>query len=260
MVDHRTVKLGKHAPIAWPLKTAKFFTSKLAAPPPSFANSRGIEGFGMMLNGPNGYPNPSIGQGLGCCVIADAFHRLQTIIMSQIDPLIEQFLIHTIMPSDNVILRYYSEWAGYKFDQPNTDNGMAIVDRLKLEMQQGLAGYKLLGFVDPAPSNLLHVKQSIAFFGGLDIGILLPVAWQNMEVWDVVPGDQPGTWGGHAVWAVDYDKVGLWVITWGYLQRITWAGFQWVCDECHTVVSADFKPRVGFDLVGLRAALEDVQG
>lgn len=249
MVDHRTVKLGKNPPVAWPLKTAQFFTPELPEPPTEFHNSRGISQFGMMLN-----------DKLGCCVIAAGFHALQTLIMSQENLNIDRGLLSTIHPSDDLVLRYYEQWGGYIVGDDSTDQGMDITTKLKNWVKQGLGGYLLIGFADPHPMDLRHIKQSIALFGGIDIGLLLPLAWQGAKVWDMVPSDQPGSWGGHDVWVVDYDAEGLWCITWGELQRITWRGFQWACDEAHTLVSADFKPMVGFDLAGLKTALGAIIG
>ena len=79
--------------------------------------------------------------------------------------------------------------------------------------------------------------------------------WQGKKTWDFVRGAELGSWGGHAVWAVGYDDGGLWVVTWGILQYITWDGFMWACDEAHTPVSQDYRPQPGFDLAKLQACL-----
>lgn len=249
MVDHSTVKLGKGEPVEWPLKLSNFCTPELEDPPLECYNSRGIKDFGMMKN-----------DVLGLCVIAKGFHALQIAIMSWIDPTVNQALIGVIHPSDDLIVDYYRDWGGYVLGDDSTDNGMEVTTMLKDWVSKGLAGYKLPAFADPDPQNLVHVKQSIAFFGGLDIGLRLPREWQNAKVWDYVKHGTLGSWGLHNVWVVDYDKNGIWVITWGGLQFITWAGYRWAVDEAHTLVLVDFKPRLGFDLDGMKKALASIIG
>ena len=109
-------------------------------------------------------------------------------------------------------------------------------------------------FGDINPLNISHVKQVIYLFGGLDIGLQMPQAWQGRSIWDKVD-DHLGSWGGHDVWVVDYDAYGVWCVTWGELQFITWEGFHWACDEAHALIVPDWVPPVGFDMAALKAAL-----
>lgn len=63
-------------------------------------------------------------------------------------------------------------------------------------------------------------------FGGAYLGIDLPLSAQKQlgKVWEVGEGDdfKAGTWGGHAVTAVDFDRHGITVATWGSYQRMSW--------------------------------------
>ena len=72
--------------------------------------------------------------------------------------------------------------------------------------------------------------------------------------------DAPGSWGGHAVDVVGYDEGGLTVVTWGALQRLTWAFWDRYCDEAWCVLSPDFltegRSPQGFDVDALRHDLE----
>jgi hypothetical protein len=247
-IDHRFVKLGKTAPVDWPLKMAMFADDNvLPTPPAAFSNSHGVKNWGMMCNRDH-----------GCCVIAAKFHAVQTYVMSEIQSNVPRAFLGVIHPSDDLIMRYYENWAGYVEGDPSTDTGMDMTTSWKNCLNQGLAGYKFLGFVSPDPANKLHIMQSIALFGGVDLGLQLPVEWQNQKVWDVVRGAQPGSWGGHDTWCVDYDANGVWVVTWGYLQFMTWAALAWACDEAHTAVSSDFNPIPGFDLDKMFGALRAV--
>jgi hypothetical protein len=57
------------------------------------------------------------------------------------------------------------------------------------------------------------IATAIWLFGGAYIGVELPISAQNQDVWDVPanpgPNDEPGSWGGHAVYVVGYEKPGV---------------------------------------------------
>ena len=64
----------------------------------------------------------------------------------------------------------------------------------------------------PKYTNIVEIRQSIALFGGVYIGLALPLTAQNQDVWDVVPNGganaEEGSWGGHCVYVPKYDTVG----------------------------------------------------
>lgn len=245
MVEHTAVKLGKKPAKndVRTLKLAKYLTTALPAPPDSVTNSRGLAGWGMMLN-----------DSLGCCTIAGIGHAIQVMVLSEILPSGKPGLIS---PSNSIILRYYEQWDGYNPADPSTDQGGVEVDVLNDFRQGDFAGYKLLAYADPDPKNLTHIKQAIWLFGGLYIGLELPTGWQGAALWDANMGD-PGSWGLHAVFVPDYDEQGPTCITWGELQKMTWAGFQQYCDEAHALICPDWTPPAGFDLATLQADLAAV--
>ena len=231
--DPRTLRLGK-------------YMADLPAPPASVTNSRNITDWGMFLN-----------DTLGCCTISGVGHAIQVMVVSNILPASPSGIIH---PSDDIILRYYEQWDGYNPADPSTDQGGVEIDVLNNWRQQGLrgfAGYQLLAYADPAPTNITHVKQAISLFGGVYIGVGMPDGWQSASVWDTNMGD-PNSWGGHAVFIPDYDAIGPTCITWGMLQKMTWAGFQQYVDEVHALIVPDWVPPVGFDLAALQGDLSSV--
>ena len=66
--------------------------------------------------------------------------------------------------------------------------------------------------VSPVPCpvpRIPDIATAIWLFGGAYIGVELPVTAQKQDVWDVPanpgPNDEPGSWGGHAVYLVGYD-------------------------------------------------------
>jgi hypothetical protein len=115
------------------------------------------------------------------------------------------------------------------------------------------------------PGNHLHVRQASTLFGGIYIGLELPVTAQDQDVWAVPAGGAkgpgaPGSWGGHAVNVVGYDAHGLTVITWGAKKRMTWAFWDAYCEEAYALLSRDFirasgKAPSGFSLAQLQKDL-----
>lgn len=128
------------------------------------------------------------------------------------------------------------------------------------------------------PFDHLELKASMFAAGahGLPVCLNLPLAWQFAEPpedWDI-PSDWrtksaylPGSWGGHSMWAFEYDEIGVWIDhTWELPpQRITWPAAAIYLDEAHLVIdSMDYwrtkKPEAAkyLDLPGIRSAVNKV--
>lgn len=215
------------------LRLAKYFTVVLTPPPASVDWSKGITQFGMMLN-----------DSLGCCTIAGVGHALQVWSAN---------IGAEVTVPDSVILSYYEKWDGYELGDSSTDQGGVELDVLNDWQKGQFDGHELLAFADPAVSNLNEVKQAIALFGGLYIG--LSVTDQVMQndndptiPWDVTPQDTID--GGHCVFAIGYDTTYVYVISWGQIYKMTWAYWSAYVDEAHALVSPDFLSANGFDPQG----------
>jgi hypothetical protein len=94
-----------------------------------------------------------------------------------------------------------------------------------------------------------------------------PAAWDIPEGTAPIGAYRPGSWGGHSMWARDYDETGLWLVhTWGQKdQLITWRAAAVYLDEAHLVIdSLDYwrkhKPRAAraIDLAGVKKAVNAV--
>jgi hypothetical protein len=129
--------------------------------------------------------------------------------------------------------------------------------------------------LDPADQE--QVKTALWQSGahGIAVGINLPLAWSEVPppgVWDV-PADgrfihsyEPGTWGGHALFARSYDERGVWLVhSWDLPdQLITWAAVAAYMDEAYQVIDSvdEWRKRAGIrttlDLAGIRAAVNKV--
>jgi hypothetical protein len=229
------------------------YLKDLPPPPESVDWTKGITEWGMMLN-----------DNLGDCTIAACGHAIQVWTVN---------LGSQVTIPDSDILKAYEDWDGYNPSDPNTDQGGVEIDVLNSWRKQGLSAHTLLAYADPDPGDIVHVKQAINLFGGVYIGIGLPLTAQNQDIWDVVKMNwfkklfrrsdpsEPNSWGGHAVFVPAYNSTGPICITWGQLKQMTWAFWQKYCDESHALLSPDWistKSPSGFDLATLQTDLQSV--
>jgi hypothetical protein len=260
MIDHTTVKLGVKA-IKTDSRTLKAgrYMKALPPAPPSKDWTNGIGEWGMMLNGP-GRDNPSYAKdGLGDCTIAAIGHAIQ------IWSLNASGVEHTM--SDYFIQLYYEKWDGYIPGNPSTDNGGIELDVLKNWQKGTFHGEPLMAFASVNVNNLAEVQQAISLFGGVYIGLNLPVSAQNQSVWDVVADNGqgntvPGSWGGHCTFVPKYDPEKFTNITWGEMQPMTTAFWNTYVTEAYALLSPVFINSTGapsgFDLAALQADLAQI--
>ena len=310
-IDHSNLHLGKrprrHDPRT--LKLARYMTAALPPAPASVDYTRGTADWGMMLN-----------DQLGDCIIADGpGHATQVWTLNASGTM--------VTPPDSLILATYEKWCGYNPADPATDQGGIELDVLNDWRQQGFNGQTLDAYAaislgsearspeseaqsaEPATSDVgprtsdcpgpqppapnSQLLQAIWLFGGAYVGVELPLRAQSQDVWDVPanpgPDDEPGSWGGHAVYLVGYEfrNEGLGVrdlglgsqlathisqspdtqqsqpptltcITWGGLKKMTWAWFEKYCSEAYALVSKDWLNASGISPSGFDlAALEN---
>lgn len=140
---------------------------------------------------------------------------------------------------------------GYRPGDPSTDRGANAADVLTRWSGSGFACGGavdvLAGFcaIDPAQQD--EVRAGAAWLGVVYAGIELPLAAQQMDLWDVpssaaelVGNYEPGSWGGHAVPIVGYGPGGVTCVTWGALKRITWRFWAAYASEAYGLLSRDF--------------------
>jgi hypothetical protein len=249
MADHAKMRLGKkprkHDPRT--LKLARYLTPELPSAPPVVDYTGGVSEWGMMLN-----------DQLGCCTIAAVAHAVQVW---------AGMTAHEITLPDSTILQYYEQWDGYNPAQPLTDQGGVELDVLNQWRQQGFAGHALDAYAaielqEPGVRSQEpgeDLRAAIWLFGGIYIGLELPLSAQTQDIWGVAPGssrqdagatDDPGSWGGHAVYVVSYDcpqppapsaqPPTFTCITWGQLKKMTWPWFAKYCSEAYALISKDW--------------------
>jgi len=150
-----------------------------------------------------------------------------------------------VLFTDSEVVQWYSAVTGFDPRRPWTDQGAVIQDALDYWTSKGYSKHMLAGYLTVEPNNVDHARLAAFVFGGLDLGVMLPAAWQHATgpglVWDVGPNQNgawaPGSWGGHSVPVVQWDYEGLTVVTWGKEQRMSWAALARYCDEVWAPVS-----------------------
>lgn len=246
-ITHATMCLGKCAPRHDPrtLKLATYLPKLLPPAPRSRNWTKKVHDWPMMAN-----------NRIGDCVVAGAGHQVQ--LWTANDGPKE-----VIIP-DKEIIAAYSAVGGYDPKTGRNDNGLVMLDFLKYWRNVGLAGHKIGAFAQVDVRNLAHLKFCNDAFGGVYVGIALPVTAQRQIIWDVIKtrGDgRPGSWGGHCV-LIAQDTGSLWRnITWGAKKGMTYKFFSAYGDEAWAVISeewlgADDKTPSGFNKAAL---LEDLK-
>jgi hypothetical protein len=237
-VTTATMKLGKR-PRRHDLRTlqmARYLAGAGQAqplrPPASVDYTHGITDWGSMLN-----------DQLGCCTIAAVGHAVQawtanalgrelTVPDSAILNYYEKWdgydPANASSDQGGVELDVLNNWRQQGFDGGSLDAYVAVeLGAGGSGLGTGDTGYGTrdsgLGTRDsvdttsdaanpglnPHVSIFNPIALAIWLFGGAYIGVELPIRAQDQDVWDVPaqlgPEDEPGSWGGHAIYLVGYD-------------------------------------------------------
>jgi hypothetical protein len=238
-------KLGK-LPVRTDVRTlslARYVdTSKLPPPPASLDLAAHVPEWPM-------YANDRIGD----CTIAAAAHMIEAWTAAGHGEAVEI--------TESSVLRAFDR---VKIVDPVTgEEGAVELDVLTSWRKHGVGRHRISAFARVPVHDHTLVRAGTWLFGGLYIGLALPLTAQQQRVWDwtgSLTGDaQPGSWGGHAVDVVAYDERTLTVVTWGRLQELTWSFWDRYVDEAYCILSHDFlrhgESPDGFDLEALEADL-----
>jgi hypothetical protein len=158
-----------------------------------------------------------------------------------------------IIPTDEQIIAAYAAITGYDPVTGMNDNGAVELDVLNYWRKTGIASRMIEGYASIDPPNTAQVCQAIYLFGGVYIGFEVPQSAMDQfdagQAWDVVANDG-GIQGGHAVPVMGYNAQGGACITWGKIQRFTWAFWKKYVDESYAVLSTDWFNSKGMTPAG----------
>lgn len=250
-----TLHLGKRAARRDPrdLRLAGYKTASLPSPPATVHRSSRVPSWPMYLNNT-----------IGDCAIADPAHQLE---------LWSASVGVEISVGDHDVLTAYEAVSGYRPADPShpTTNGTDVgcdMNAVRNYLRRtGIGGYRIAGYVAVDAGSTLEVKQAVWLFGGVSLGLALPLSAQDQisagKPWVVGRGarGQAGSWGGHAVPVVDYDHLGATCVTWGGLQRMSWGFMHRYAEEAFCELSVDWVDHVtrkspdGIDYAALQTDL-----
>jgi hypothetical protein len=240
------VKLGK-LPVETDVRTlslARYVDpALLPAPPASLDLATPVPDWPM-------YANDRIGD----CTTAAAGHMIEAWTAASRG--------HAVEVSERAVVDAFEH---VKLVDPLTgEEGAVELDVLKYWRRTGIARHRIGAFARVSILDHALVRTGAYLFGGLYIGVQLPVTAQRQPVWNwthrLDGPARPGSWGGHAVDVVRYVARSLTVVSWGRLKEMTWSFWDRYCDEVYCLLSADFLERGeapnGFDLAALKRDLE----
>ena len=161
MTNHANMKLGRREirTDSRTLQLKKYIEAGLPAAPPAADWTKGIESWGMMLN-----------DKLGDCTIASAAHAVQVWSANTSGE---------ITVPDDQVLQYFELWDGYKPNDPSTDSGGVELNVLKNWQKGAFESHKLIAFAAAAFKSIDEIRQAIHLFGGVYIGVGLPLTAQK---------------------------------------------------------------------------------
>lgn len=145
----------------------------------------------------------------------------------------------------------------YKQLSPD-DTGCNEADVLKLWQTEGVWGNKIAAYGPLDHRSVLELKQGVAFFGAIDLGIACPDSAQEqfgeqeqsgqLVPWTVVPGATVE--GGHDICSVGYTLDGHICVTWGTIVLVTWDFLRAYLEEAWAPLSQELVEK-GSDTLGL---------
>jgi hypothetical protein len=146
-----------------------------------------------------------------------------------------------VMPAEESVLGMYSAITGYTPDDPASDTGAYCQDVLAYWRKTGLEGHKIVAYASLDVSNLTEVKQAIATFGTVYVGMTFPDSamrqFNQGQTWDIVRGARNE--GGHCVIVGAYGNGKFGLVTWGAEAEMTEAFWKKYVDEAWVVLDAD---------------------
>lgn len=182
--------------------------------------------------------------------------------------------------TDEEVIRVYTDMENRLYG--GGDNGAFEIDALN-EWRRPETTFKdtkgrpltIDAFISVDQRNLTAWKLAMATAGahGLAVCFNLPLAWSSIssKFWDIPDGKRPigiylpGSWGGHSMWAIDYDEKGVYLeSTWEEpVGLITWRAFAAYCDESYLVIDSldSWRKKASaknLNLKGIKEAVNDV--
>ncbi|TRZ44517.1 hypothetical protein D4S03_11980 [bacterium] len=167
----------------------------------------------------------------GDCTIAGAAHMKQTWTANAGR--------REIITSDKTVIKQYLNLTG------GQDTGLNMLAVLNHWRKTGLFGDKIGAFVSVNPRKNTQMQHACWLFGGVYLGLQLPLSIKNQAIWDIPIGGpigdgEPDSLGGHCVTCGVARSNEYVVSTWGEKQPMTVTFASCYADEGYAVLSLDW--------------------
>lgn len=231
------------------LRLEDYVTADLPEPPESVDWQSPVDASGWPM-----YGNDQIGD----CTFAEIGHHIQLITKAASGT--------AVQVSDSAVLTGYEAVSGYRPGDPSTDVGCRIADVMDYWLKTGVGGHHILAHASIHASNTKLVKQAIALFGGVSIGLNVPQSAEDQfnagQPWDYVRGSR--SLGGHCVLLGAYGPKRWKVITWAAEEEMTDLFYQHEVDEVRLPVTTEWfkggKSPTGIDIATMGADYATLTG
>ena len=219
--------------------------SAAPTPPNSVRHDKGIPDWGMLGN-----------DQYGDCVWAGAGHETMAW---------NKTAGKSVIISEDDALADYSAVTGFNKNDPSTDQGTDMRTAASYRRKTGIIStkgrHKVAAYLAITPGNRTELRLACYLFEAVGIGIEFPKSAMDQfnagKPWTVHKGSSIE--GGHYVPVLGYDSKYIYVVTWGKVQKMSWAFFEKYCDEAIVYLSEEMltggKSVEGFDESQLKTDL-----
>jgi hypothetical protein len=218
-----------------------YITTPLPVAPASVDYSKSVaEGFPM--DGNDQY---------GDCTMAAAAHLIQA--------WNAETGIQLPVPTEPDVIAQYLKLSG------GQDTGLVESQVLKGWLSSGLWQNKIVAYAPVNVHSLDAIKQAVAFFGGVYVGIQVPgnaqTQFEAHKPWILEQGWQSQQIeGGHAIPILGYDDQYMYCVTWGAVQPMSWDWWSIYGDEAWVVLSEEFDKAGKFNGIDIASLRADIAG
>lgn len=216
-----------------------YVTTPLPPAPASVDYSKSVtEGFPM--DGNDQY---------GDCTMAAAAHLIQA--------WNAETGIQMPVPTEPDVIAQYLKLSG------GQDTGLVESQVLQGWLGSGLWENKIVAYAPVNVHSLDAIKQAVAYFGGVYVGIQVPgnaqQQFEKQQPWILEQGWQSQQIeGGHAIPILGYDDQYMYCVTWGAVQPMSWDWWSIYGDEAWVVLSEEFDKAGKFNGIDVAALRSDI--
>jgi hypothetical protein len=144
--------------------------------------------------------------------------------------------------TDQQAIDYYLTYTG------GQDTGVVLSQYLQYVRQNGYYGHSVAAYAPVKVHDIPTIHTVVSFYDfaytGIEVTAAMQQAFQEQQPWTLSLLDSPVV-GGHAVPLVAYDDAYLYAVTWGAIQKITYAMWHNISSEAWAVITGEILAHDG---------------